>query len=160
MAMKGCSAFPQSSRITGTSSSDCLVSYPGHSLVESYLSADVHSYSTAPADWTKYSSYFYSLSTSSLGRKALCIVICWNSLVHFENGPMYLMRLTAQVLSLLFHCSCGFYTSIGFWSFTGVKMAVSLLRSPELVSVQAILKKSCYLNGHFLLIFTSFSSLF
>ena len=45
--------IPQSSSITGTSSSDCLVSYPGH-LVEggSYLSAEVQAvYSTALANW-------------------------------------------------------------------------------------------------------------
>ena len=47
--------IPQSSSITGTSSSDCLVSYPGHSFGSgggSYPSAEVQSvYSTAPADW-------------------------------------------------------------------------------------------------------------
>ena len=32
IAMKGYSAFPQSSSITGTSPSDCLGSYPGYSL--------------------------------------------------------------------------------------------------------------------------------
>ena len=32
MAMKGYSAFPQSSSITGATPSDCLVTYPGHSL--------------------------------------------------------------------------------------------------------------------------------
>ena len=31
--MKGYFHIPQSSRITGTSPSDCLVSYPGHLLV-------------------------------------------------------------------------------------------------------------------------------
>ena len=42
---KGVLRIPQSSSISGTSSSDCLVSYPGHS-------AEVQSvYSTAPADW-------------------------------------------------------------------------------------------------------------
>ena len=47
--------IPQSSSIAGTSPSDCLVSYPGHSLggVGSYPSAEKQSvYSTAfPADW-------------------------------------------------------------------------------------------------------------
>ena len=44
--------IPQSSSITGTSPADFLVSYPGHSLVGSYLSAEVQSvYSTAPTDW-------------------------------------------------------------------------------------------------------------
>ena len=39
--------------MTGTSPSDCLVSYPGHSLGgESYSSAEKQSvYSTTPADW-------------------------------------------------------------------------------------------------------------
>ena len=41
----------QSSSITGTLPSDCLVSYPGHSLRGSYPSAEVQLvYSTAPAD--------------------------------------------------------------------------------------------------------------
>ena len=44
--------IPQSSIITGASLSDCLVSYQGHSLQESYPSAEVQSvYSTALADW-------------------------------------------------------------------------------------------------------------
>ena len=44
--------IPQSFSITGTSLSDCLVSYPGHSLVRSYLSAEKQTvYSIAPADW-------------------------------------------------------------------------------------------------------------
>ena len=43
MAMEGYSAFPQSSSITGASPSDCLVSYPGHLLGESYPSVDMQS---------------------------------------------------------------------------------------------------------------------
>ena len=44
--------IPQSSSITGASTADCWVSYPGHSLRESYLSAQMQSaYSTAPANW-------------------------------------------------------------------------------------------------------------
>ena len=46
--------IPQSSSITGTLPSDCLVSYPGHSLGESYPSAEKQSvYSTALANWAK-----------------------------------------------------------------------------------------------------------
>ena len=46
MAMKGYSTFPKPS-----TSSECLVSYLGHSLAGSYHSAEVQSvYSTAPAD--------------------------------------------------------------------------------------------------------------
>ena len=43
--------IPQSSSIYGDSSSDCLVSYPGHSFGESYSSTEMPSvYSTARAD--------------------------------------------------------------------------------------------------------------
>ena len=43
--------IPQNSSITGTSPSDCLVSYLGHSLGRSYPSAEVQSvYSAAPTD--------------------------------------------------------------------------------------------------------------
>ena len=46
--------IPKGSCITGTSLSDCLVSYLGHSLGGSYPSAEVQSvYSRAPADWAK-----------------------------------------------------------------------------------------------------------
>ena len=48
--------IPQRLGITGTSSSDCLVSYSGHLLEGSYPSADLKSvYSTAPADWAIHS---------------------------------------------------------------------------------------------------------
>ena len=47
--------IPQSPSITGTSPSDCLVSYLGHLLGSgSYPSAEVQSmYFTAPADWAR-----------------------------------------------------------------------------------------------------------
>ena len=47
--------IPQSSSITGTSPSDCLVSYAEHSLAGgSYPSAEKQLvYSTAPTDWEK-----------------------------------------------------------------------------------------------------------
>ena len=51
---EGVLRIPQGPSITGTSPSDCLVSYPGHSLGRggSYPSAEVQSvYSTAPANW-------------------------------------------------------------------------------------------------------------
>ena len=53
---EGVLRIPQSDRITGTSPSDCLVSYLGQTLgVGSYPSIEVQSvYSTAPADWEKY----------------------------------------------------------------------------------------------------------
>ena len=51
---EGVLRIPQSFSTAGTSPSDCLVSYPGHSLRGggSYPSAEKQSvYSTAPADW-------------------------------------------------------------------------------------------------------------
>ena len=49
-------SIPQSSSITGTSLSDCLVSYPRHSLWwGSYPSAEKRSvFSTAPTDWVRF----------------------------------------------------------------------------------------------------------
>ena len=47
--------FPQSSCTAGTSPSDCLVSYAGHSLWGFYPCAEVQSmYCTAPADWARH----------------------------------------------------------------------------------------------------------
>ena len=47
--------IPQSSGITGASTSNCLVSYLEHSLGESYPSAEMHSeYFTASADLAKH----------------------------------------------------------------------------------------------------------
>ena len=52
MVMKGVLRIPQSPTITGTSPSDCLVLYPGHSLGGL---AEVQSvYSAAPADWASH----------------------------------------------------------------------------------------------------------
>ena len=55
---EGILCIPQSSRISGFSPSDCLVSYPGH-----LLSAEKQSvYSTAPTDWAKinlFKNYVY-----------------------------------------------------------------------------------------------------
>ena len=52
MVMKGVFCILQSSSITETSPSDCLVSYLGHSLGEPYPSAEKQLvYSATPADW-------------------------------------------------------------------------------------------------------------
>ena len=49
---KGVLCIPQTYRLTGTSPSDCLVSYPDTHWGVSYPSAEVQSlYSTASADW-------------------------------------------------------------------------------------------------------------
>ena len=51
----GIICIPQGPNITGTSPSDCLVSYPGYSLGESYPSAQVQSvYSIAPSDLASF----------------------------------------------------------------------------------------------------------
>ena len=52
---KGVLCISQFSSITGDSWSDCLVSYPGLLLGESYLSEEMQLvYSAAPANWTKW----------------------------------------------------------------------------------------------------------
>ena len=57
---EGVLRIPQSPSITGTSPSDCLVSYLGHSLGGSYPSAELQSvYSTAPANWATFSECSY-----------------------------------------------------------------------------------------------------
>ena len=70
---EGVLCIPQRSNITRTSSSDCLVSYPGHSLERSYFSADMQLvYSKALANWAKSITFessegwvvcFYGIST-------------------------------------------------------------------------------------------------
>ena len=51
-AIEGALCIPQSSSIIGTTTSDYLVSYAGHSLGESYLSAEMQSLdSSTPADY-------------------------------------------------------------------------------------------------------------
>ena len=53
--------IPESSSITGASSSDCLVSYLGHSLVVGYSSAEMQSvYSAAPANCDDFLKDFYT----------------------------------------------------------------------------------------------------
>ena len=50
---EGVLCIPQISCNTGTSPSDCIASYPRHTLEESYLSAEIQSvYSIVPADWS------------------------------------------------------------------------------------------------------------
>ena len=69
---KGVLRIPQSSIITGRLSSDCLVSYPGHSLRESYPSAEMQSvYSAAPADLATKGSRSVSVTTQqNLGKSS------------------------------------------------------------------------------------------
>ena len=54
MAMKGYYAFPKATALLKPQPSNCLVSYPGHLLGESYPSAEMQSvYSAVPADWAR-----------------------------------------------------------------------------------------------------------
>ena len=68
--------IPQSFSITGTSPSDCLVSYLGHSLLGggSYPSAEVQSvYSTAPTDWaTRFDEYRNNMNLISMHNNKKC----------------------------------------------------------------------------------------
>ena len=51
----GLLCISQSSSVTGTLSSDCLMLYQEHSLGESYFSTKMQSvYSAAPAEWVSY----------------------------------------------------------------------------------------------------------
>ena len=71
---------PQSPCITGTSPSDCFVSYPGDLLGESYPSAKKQSvYSTAPAE-------------GAINFLVLWVICLRSSLTHFKNEPEYLTR--------------------------------------------------------------------
>ena len=65
--------IPKRPSITGTSPSDCFVSYPGHSLREgSYPSVEVQSvYSTAPADWANFEDVNDHKTSLSIFQKSL-----------------------------------------------------------------------------------------
>ena len=72
---EGVPRFPQSFRITEASLSDCLVSYPGHSLEESYASGNVQSvYSAAPAPRATDSSKICNLFVRSISFPATITV--------------------------------------------------------------------------------------
>ena len=70
----------QSSSITGASPSDCLVSYPGHLLEESYPSAEMQSvYCTAQADWAQNEQDLLDFASK----------IKTNSWTTFSNGHLH-----------------------------------------------------------------------
>ena len=82
--------IPQSSSITETSPSDCLVSYPGHSLRGSYLSTAVQSvYSTAPANWENLTLdlYVIMLSVKQSGIK-YHFVVRLTEIAPWTPGPL------------------------------------------------------------------------
>ena len=97
----GVLCIPQSSSITGTLPSDCLVSYAGHWL-ESYPSAEKQSvYSTAPADRTKYQSSQQIIEA--------CMILSW------------LFYLVLRAKSLFTECICGLNGDSGMNSDTRKK---------------------------------------
>ena len=79
----------QRSSITKASPSDCLVSYPGHRLAESYPSAETQSvYSAAPPDWA--TGYSLGESYPSAERESRCILqplADWAT-GHFRRGSL------------------------------------------------------------------------
>ena len=65
--------IPQSSSITESSPSDCLVSYLEHLLGDSYLSAEMRLvYSTAPAEWAKK---YYAKNIFTIQNQCLFFII-------------------------------------------------------------------------------------
>ena len=86
---EGVLRIPQSSNTAGTSPSDCLVSYPVHSLVGgSYPSAEKQSvYSTAPADWenhcweqSEYREESWRLAVNQISVKDYQLTLMWKTL--------------------------------------------------------------------------------
>ena len=77
----------QTSSITGTSPSDCLESYPKHSLWESYLAAEKQSvYFTAPADWA--TRVVAPKSVLSMGQIELNSVLMLNWIAVWHLNPV------------------------------------------------------------------------
>ena len=118
---EGVLRIPKISSITGASPSDSLVSYPGHSLGESYLSAEMQSvYSTAPAGcaikfsesnylWSiLYNENFFELSVHTTGKKKDYQL--WKKhtdVLQLRNVPNYL-RLPTQFPIFIYCCPVGF----------------------------------------------------
>ena len=110
----------------------------------------------------------YSLSTSSLGCNALCIVISFlvlwsnclsSSLAHFKNGPEYLMKGTAQVFISLIRFLLYNFVSCSFLALLRYSFEIFSFISTYLMSASNILK---YLYVSFslgVLIFSWFSNL-
>ena len=93
---EGVLRIPQNFSITGTSPSDCLVLYPGHSLVGSYPSAEVQSvYSTAPADLEKS---FVVKMTEVPSTKKLPLNFFWSTATWTMSHVAHL---------IMSHVSCG-----------------------------------------------------
>ena len=76
---KGILCILQSSSITGTSPSDWLMLYTGHSLGESYPYTEIQSvYFTAPADWANRRKSKQNIGKKHLTRKAFFHSLPWH----------------------------------------------------------------------------------
>ena len=104
---EGALRIPQSSSITGTSTSDCLVSYPRHSLGQrSYPSAEMQLvYSTAPANWAirKEESSGNQFNNHWKKRKEIQIYLCTSvvQIVVPSNGQKGFCDLPSVLFGLV-----------------------------------------------------------
>ena len=104
--------LPPNSSITGTSLSDCLVSYPGHSLGWSYPSAERQKvYFTAPANW--------AIMNKSAGkrylvlRKSIIHIFIYASILHCRiktiqnfrdlKNLLFIIKTTDNLNLFVFH---------------------------------------------------------
>ena len=97
MAIKGYSASPPNSRITITSLSNCLVSYKGHSLRESYFSAEIQSvHPAAPADCAKY--FRTSVDIVESVRETMLCVMRFMYSINILNGSVHRKQSTSYFI--------------------------------------------------------------
>ena len=100
---KGVLHIPQSSSINGTSPTDCLMSYRGHSLGKSYSSAEMQSmYSTGVFNWT--------IQNTRWGSFTLLQWCCRCILRVYSTRPS--MTLVVGVLPFCWDAVCEFYRRI------------------------------------------------
>ena len=99
VAIKRNFAFPKTSSITIASSSNCLVSYPGHWYGESYPAAEMQSmYSTPRVDWVELIVFI------DPGNTYQC---CQNRKIsiNFNGMSTYLVLFYDQILRNHVHCT-------------------------------------------------------
>ena len=123
---EGVLLIPQSPSITGTSPSDCLVSYAGHSLGGSYPSAKKQSvYSIAPADWVILCLCVYNMSMYNVCTGAcMCVYNVKVRVVSAYVHNMWVLRMRVRVcvcvcvcecIMCVNHCICIMYVYVYAW---------------------------------------------
>ena len=116
----------QSSSINGASPSDCLVSYPGHTLGgvgDTYSSAEMQLvYSTAPGNWaTELKTHCWMQSsvthrTHYPSLKALCLHYCNNNEIKDTRSiSLYTYNSVCSCPSISIYGSVCSYLSIYLW---------------------------------------------